>query len=61
MNQFLEMLEITFRRDPTNFRPRINKDGSQMDQQQKASGSYFVNDAIDEDVKQIREGFTSKQ
>jgi len=56
MNQFLEMLEITFRRDPTNFRPRINKDGSQMDQQQKASGSFFVNDAVDEDVKAIRAG-----
>ncbi|CAE7205683.1 RABD2C [Symbiodinium sp. CCMP2592] len=25
MNKFLAQLEITFRRDPTNFRPRINK------------------------------------
>lgn len=25
MNQFLEQLEITFRRDPSNYRPRINK------------------------------------
>lgn len=25
MNQFLELLVITFRRDPNNFRPRINK------------------------------------
>jgi hypothetical protein len=25
MNKFLESLSITFRRDPTNFRPRINK------------------------------------
>lgn len=25
MNKFLESLEITFRRDPANFRPRINK------------------------------------
>lgn len=25
MNRFLELLEITFRRDPNNFRPRINK------------------------------------
>merc|ERR1712154_718053 len=25
MNQFLKSLEVTFRRDPTNFRPRINK------------------------------------
>jgi ATP-binding cassette subfamily E protein 1 len=25
MNRFLKMMDITFRRDPTNFRPRINK------------------------------------
>lgn len=25
MNKFLSLLEITFRRDPNNFRPRINK------------------------------------
>jgi len=25
MNKFLEIMGITFRRDPTNFRPRINK------------------------------------
>ena len=25
MNRFLKLMEITFRRDPTNFRPRINK------------------------------------
>lgn len=41
MNKFLASLEITFRRDPTNFRPRINKADSQMDQEQKASGNYF--------------------
>ena len=47
MNQFLESLEITFRRDPTNYRPRINKDASQLDQEQKASGDYFFVDADD--------------
>lgn len=26
MNKFLSLMEITFRRDPTNYRPRINKD-----------------------------------
>ncbi|KAL0221076.1 hypothetical protein RCL1_000930 [Eukaryota sp. TZLM3-RCL] len=41
MNQFLSSLEITFRRDPTNYRPRINKHLSQKDQQQKHSGNYF--------------------
>lgn len=25
MNTFLQMMDITFRRDPYNFRPRINK------------------------------------
>jgi ATP-binding cassette subfamily E protein 1 len=28
MNKFLQLLGITFRRDPNNFRPRINKDRS---------------------------------
>ncbi|KAI9495728.1 translation initiation factor RLI1 [Zychaea mexicana] len=41
MNKFLASLQITFRRDPTNFRPRINKMDSQMDQEQKSSGNYF--------------------
>ena len=44
MNQFLKQLEITFRRDPTNYRPRINKHGSQMDGQQKKAGDYFFNE-----------------
>jgi len=41
MNQFLESLEITFRRDPNNFRPRINKMNSVKDSEQKSSGQYF--------------------
>lgn len=28
MNKFLKLMDITFRRDPTNFRPRINKSDS---------------------------------
>jgi len=44
MNQFLSSLEITFRRDPTNYRPRINKFDSQMDKEQKEAGSYFFID-----------------
>ncbi|TKA50982.1 Translation initiation factor RLI1 [Rhodotorula sp. CCFEE 5036] len=44
MNKFLKSLEITFRRDPTNFRPRINKFGSLLDHEQKASGQYFFTD-----------------
>ncbi|KAJ7307074.1 P-loop containing nucleoside triphosphate hydrolase protein [Mycena albidolilacea] len=41
MNRFLASLEITFRRDPTNFRPRVNKKASVKDRQQKAAGNYF--------------------
>ncbi|KAJ3088473.1 ABC transporter E member 2 [Quaeritorhiza haematococci] len=41
MNKFLESLQITFRRDPTNFRPRINKADSIKDKEQKLSGNYF--------------------
>jgi len=44
MNKFLEMLGITFRRDPNNFRPRINKDASQKDNEQKSSGNFFFLD-----------------
>lgn len=31
MNKFLKLMDISFRRDPTNFRPRINKMDSQKD------------------------------
>jgi ATP-binding cassette subfamily E protein 1 len=41
MNAFLRQLQITFRRDPTNWRPRINKHDSVKDTEQKASGNYF--------------------
>lgn len=44
MNMFLEALDITFRRDPSNFRPRINKLDSVKDKEQKLSGAYFVVD-----------------
>nr|XP_018900677.1 PREDICTED: ATP-binding cassette sub-family E member 1 [Bemisia tabaci] len=41
MNRFLELLGITFRRDPNNFRPRINKLNSVKDTDQKRAGQYF--------------------
>merc|ERR1712066_878895 len=44
MNLFLKNLEISFRRDPNNFRPRINKDQSVKDCEQKNSGQYFFVD-----------------
>ena len=42
MNKFLKLMDITFRRDPTSQRPRINKLESQKDQEQKSSGNYFL-------------------
>ncbi|PRP80538.1 ABC transporter E family member 2-like [Planoprotostelium fungivorum] len=42
MNKFLKSLDITFRRDPTNYRPRINKLDSQKDKEQKESGNFFL-------------------
>jgi ATP-binding cassette subfamily E protein 1 len=41
LNMFLSQLEVTFRRDPSNFRPRINKYNSVKDREQKLSGNYF--------------------
>ena len=40
-NRFLKNLDVTFRRDPNSYRPRINKDRSQLDQEQKLAGNYF--------------------
>lgn len=40
-NKFLKNLDVTFRRDPNSYRPRINKYQSQMDQEQKLAGNYF--------------------
>ena len=37
MNKFLASLEITFRRDPTNYRPRVNKLNSIKDREQKGA------------------------
>lgn len=45
MNQFLKNLQVTFRRDPNNFRPRINKTNSQKDREQKLAGNYFLLDS----------------
>ncbi|CDH14615.1 Translation initiation factor RLI1 [Zygosaccharomyces bailii ISA1307] len=45
-NRFLKNLNVTFRRDPNSFRPRINKLDSQMDKEQKLSGNYFFLDNV---------------
>eukprot|EP00922_Rhytidocystis_sp_ex-Travisia-forbesii_P052370 GHVS01077684.1.p1 GENE.GHVS01077684.1~~GHVS01077684.1.p1 ORF type:complete len:622 (+),score=50.39 GHVS01077684.1:84-1949(+) len=44
MNRFLKALDITFRRDPGNFRPRINKMESVKDREQKIAGNFFMLD-----------------
>jgi ATP-binding cassette, sub-family E, member 1 len=45
MNAFLKSLSVTTRRDPINYRPRINKRNSRADKQQRAAGEYFKIDA----------------
>jgi len=41
MNNFLKDIKITFRRDETNNRPRVNKIDSQKDREQKLSGNLY--------------------
>jgi ATP-binding cassette subfamily E protein 1 len=41
MNSFLEDMTITFRRDPQTKRPRVNKEGSRLDREQKKIGEYY--------------------
>ncbi|MDO8626914.1 MAG: ATP-binding cassette domain-containing protein, partial [Candidatus Diapherotrites archaeon] len=41
MNKFLSQLGITFRRDPNTGRPRSNKTGSVLDEEQKKVGEYY--------------------
>jgi ATP-binding cassette subfamily E protein 1 len=41
MNMLLKGLGITLRRDMNSKRPRINKQGSQKDMEQKKSGKYY--------------------
>ena len=44
LNIFLKSLDVTFRRDPNNFRPRINKMDSIKDKEQKSIGKYYYVD-----------------
>ncbi|HEX9260938.1 MAG TPA: ribosome biogenesis/translation initiation ATPase RLI [Candidatus Bathyarchaeia archaeon] len=41
MNKFLREMNVTFRRDSITRRPRVNKEGSQMDIFQKDNGEYY--------------------
>ena len=59
-NDFLKQLDVTFRRDPVNFRPRVNKKGSSKDREQKAAGAHFLFDC-DEDPADAAADRTEKQ
>jgi len=48
-NSFLRTLDVTFRRDPSTHRPRINKSGSIKDREQKSAGTFYLLDNDDED------------
>ncbi len=41
MNVFLQGIELTFRRDEESHRPRLNKQGSVADREQKAEGKMY--------------------
>jgi len=41
MNVFLKQVELTYRRDASTNRPRVNKPGSKLDREQKERGDYY--------------------
>jgi len=41
MNMFLKEMGVTFRRDPDTKRPKVNKEGSQLDIIQKETNQYY--------------------
>ena len=49
MNAFLKKMDITFRRDPSTGRPRVNKKGSNLDSFQKSIGEYYYIPKIGEE------------
>ena len=61
MNKFLRGLEITFRRDPENNRPRINKMDSIKDREQKENGTYFFLDESEQEDVQETDNKKKKQ
>jgi ATP-binding cassette subfamily E protein 1 len=46
MNMFLKEMGVTFRRDPTTKRPRVNKEDSRLDKFQKQIGEYYYTRAL---------------
>jgi len=45
MNRFLNGVDVTFRRDHDSKRPRINKQASRKDREQRAKGDYYSFDS----------------
>jgi ATP-binding cassette subfamily E protein 1 len=45
MNRLLRQIEVTFRRDPDTLRPRINREGSALDREQRARGEFYYEPA----------------
>ncbi len=41
MNRLLHQVQVTFRRDAETLRPRINREDSALDREQRASGEYY--------------------
>ena len=41
MNEFLKMMNVTFRRDLSTGRPRVNKVNSNLDKYQRKIGEYY--------------------
>ncbi|AOV94861.1 hypothetical protein AQV86_02955 [Nanohaloarchaea archaeon SG9] len=46
MNEFLEEVDITFRRDPETGRPRANKPGSQKDKEHRKNDEFYEQKSI---------------
>ncbi|MGD6805734.1 MAG: ribosome biogenesis/translation initiation ATPase RLI [Candidatus Bathyarchaeia archaeon] len=61
MNSFLKEMDITFRRDSVTFRPRVNKEGSQMDAFQKSIGEYYYTKIAKETEDNEEEPKSKKQ
>jgi ATP-binding cassette subfamily E protein 1 len=49
MNEFLKIMNVTFRRDLSTGRPRVNKPGSNLDRNQRAMNEYYYIPAKDEE------------
>ncbi len=45
MNRLLKTVDVTFRRDAETLRPRINREGSVLDREQRAKGEYYYESA----------------